>query len=70
MARKKFNYFEYTNSQGIRLFSITREDLMPSKYFRILFTGTYNQCAKEMTKGWTKEELAGVDSLATAYARK
>lgn len=70
VKRKKFHYFEYSNSQGTRLFSISREDLMPSKYFRILFTGTYGQCAKEMTKGWTKEELAGEDSLVTAYSRR
>lgn len=70
MARKKFHYFEYTNSQGIRLFSISREDLMPSKYFRILFTGTYNQCAKEMTKGWTREELEGAESIPVAYSRR
>jgi len=68
--RKQFHYFEYTNSNGVRLFSISREDLMPSKYFRILFTGSYGQCAKEMTKGWTKEELEGAETLAAAYSRR
>ena len=41
---KQFNYYDYTNIRGLRMFAIAATDAMPRKYHTILFTGTYEEC--------------------------
>ena len=41
---KQFNYYDFTNLYGVRLFAIAATDAMPRKYQTILFTGTYEEC--------------------------
>ena len=41
---KQFNYYDYTNIRGLRMFAIAATDAMPRKYQTILFTGTYEEC--------------------------
>jgi hypothetical protein len=45
MAYKKlFNYYEYVNHYGNRMFAIAAVDAMPVNYHSILFTGSYQDC--------------------------
>jgi hypothetical protein len=41
---KEFNYYDYTNHYGNRMFAIAAVDAMPKNYSQVLFTGTYQEC--------------------------
>jgi hypothetical protein len=41
---EQFNYYDYTNQNGVRLFAIAAVDAMPRKFHSILFTGTHEEC--------------------------
>jgi hypothetical protein len=41
---KEFNYYEYVNYYGNRMFAIAAVDAMPVNYHSILFTGSYQDC--------------------------
>jgi len=41
---KLFNYYDYVNHYGSRLFAIAAVDAMPKNYSQILFTGSIEEC--------------------------
>ena len=41
---KQFNYYDYTNIRGLRMFAIAATDAMPRNYSSIIFTGTHEEC--------------------------
>jgi len=41
---EQFNYYDYTNQNGVRLFAVAAVDAMPRKFHSILFTGTHEEC--------------------------
>ena len=41
---KLFNYYDYVNHYGNRLFAIAAVDAMPKNYSQILFTGSIEEC--------------------------
>ena len=41
---KQFNYYDYTNLYGVRLFAIAAVNAMPRNYSSIIFTGTHEEC--------------------------
>ena len=45
---KQFNYYDYVNHYGTRMFAIAAVDAMPRKYYSILFTGTYEECMERL----------------------
>lgn len=49
MPKKKlFNYYDYVNYYGTRMFAIAAIDAMPAKFNSILFTGSYNECMERI----------------------
>lgn len=44
MQARLFNYYDYINYYGNRMFAIAAVDAMPARYCQILFTGTYQEC--------------------------
>ena len=45
---KLFNYYDYINHYGNRMFAIAAVDAMPARFCSILFTGSYKECMKRM----------------------
>jgi hypothetical protein len=41
---KQFNYYDYTNIRGLRMFAIAAVNAMPRNYSSIIFTGTHEEC--------------------------
>lgn len=41
---KLFNYYDYVNHYGSRMFAIAAVDAMPKNYSQILFTGSIEEC--------------------------
>jgi hypothetical protein len=41
---KQFNYYDYTNIRGLRMFAIAAVNAMPRNYSSIIFTGTHKEC--------------------------
>jgi hypothetical protein len=41
---KQFNYYDYTNIRGLRMFAIAAVNAMPKNYSSIIFTGTHEEC--------------------------
>ena len=41
---KLFNYYDYVNYYGNRMFAIAAQDAMPRDFNQILFTGTMEEC--------------------------
>ena len=39
-----YNYFDYLNQSGTRMFSIAPVGQMPARYGSIIFTGTFEEC--------------------------
>jgi hypothetical protein len=48
MSKKLFNYYDYTNYYGNRMFAIAAVNAMPARYNSILFTGTYRECMERL----------------------
>ena len=49
MSRQKlFNYYDFVNYYGNRMFAIAAEDAMPVSFNQILFTGTMEECKLRM----------------------
>ena len=42
--KKLFNYYDYMNYYGSRMFAIAAVDAMPKNYSQILFTGSIEEC--------------------------
>lgn len=42
--QKLFNYYDYINYYGNRMFAIAAIDAMPVNFNQILFTGTMEEC--------------------------
>ena len=42
--RELFNYYDYVNHYGNRMFAIAGVKAMPARYSSILFTGSYKEC--------------------------
>ena len=43
-VKLKFNYYDYVNYYGNRMFAIAATNAMPKNYSQILFTGSYEEC--------------------------
>jgi hypothetical protein len=43
-----FNYYDYVNHYGNRMFAIAGVKAMPARYSSILFTGTYKECMERL----------------------
>jgi hypothetical protein len=39
-----FNYYDYVNHYGNRMFAIAGVNAMPARFSSILFTGSYKEC--------------------------
>ncbi len=44
----QFNYYDYTNIRGLRMFAIAAVNAMPRNYSSIIFTGTHEECMNLM----------------------
>jgi hypothetical protein len=42
--KKLFNYYDYVNYYGSRMFAIAAVDAMPKNYSQVLFTGSMKEC--------------------------
>jgi hypothetical protein len=45
---KLFNYYDYVNHYGNRMFAIAGVNAMPARFSSILFTGSYEECMERM----------------------
>jgi hypothetical protein len=45
---KLFNYYDYVNHYGNRMFAIAGMNAMPARFSSILFTGSYKECMERM----------------------
>ena len=45
---KLFNYYDYVNHYGNRMFAVAGVNAMPARYCSILFTGSYKECMERM----------------------
>jgi len=43
-----FNYYDYVNHYGNRMFAIAGVNAMPARYCSILFTGSYKECMERL----------------------
>jgi hypothetical protein len=43
-----FNYYDYVNHYGNRMFAIASVNAMPARFNSILFTGSYEECMERM----------------------
>ena len=43
-----FNYYDYVNHYGNRMFAIAGVNAMPARFSSILFTGSYEECMERM----------------------
>jgi hypothetical protein len=43
-----FNYEDYVNHYGNRMFAIAGVKAMPARYCSILFTGSYDECMERL----------------------
>jgi len=46
--KKLFNYYDYINHYGTRMFAIAAIDAMPARYNSVLFTGSYQECMNRL----------------------
>ena len=46
--KKLFNYYDYINHYGNRMFAIAGVNAMPARYNSILFTGSYEECMQRL----------------------
>jgi hypothetical protein len=45
---KLFNYYDYVNHYGNRMFAVAGVNAMPARFSSILFTGSYEECMERM----------------------
>jgi hypothetical protein len=43
-----FNYYDYVNHYGNRMFAIAGVNAMPARFSSILFTGSYKECMERL----------------------
>jgi hypothetical protein len=43
-----FNYYDYINHYGNRMYAIAGVKVMPVSYSSILFTGSYDECMERL----------------------
>ena len=48
MMLMMFNYYDYVNHYGNRMFAIAGVKAMPARYSSILFTGSYKECMQRL----------------------
>ena len=48
MGNQLFNYYDYVNHYGNRMFAIAGVKAMPARFSSILFTGTYEECMQRL----------------------
>lgn len=46
--KELFNYYDYVNHYGNRMFAIAGVKAMPARYNSILFTGSYKECMQRL----------------------
>ena len=46
--KELFNYYDYVNHYGNRMFAIAGVKAMPARYSSILFTGSYKECMQRL----------------------
>ena len=44
-----FNYYDYVNHYGNRMFAVAGVNAMPARYCSILFTGSYEECMERLS---------------------
>jgi hypothetical protein len=47
-VKELFNYYDYINHYGNRMFAIAGVKAMPARFSSILFTGTYKECMQRL----------------------
>jgi hypothetical protein len=47
-VKELFNYYDYVNHYGNRMFAIAGVKAMPARYSSILFTGSYKECMQRL----------------------
>ena len=47
-TERLFNYYDYTNYYGNRMFAIAAVNAMPARFNSILFTGTHEECMERL----------------------
>ena len=45
---KLFNYYDYVNHYGNRMFAIAGVNAMPARFSSILFTGSFKECMERL----------------------
>jgi len=45
---KLFNYYDYVNHYGNRMFAVAGVNAMPARFSSILFTGSYKECMERL----------------------
>ena len=48
MMLMMFNYYDYVNHYGNRMFAIAGVKAMPARFSSILFTGSYKECMQRL----------------------
>ncbi len=46
--KELFNYYDYVNHYGNRMFAIAGVKAMPARFSSILFTGTHKECMEKL----------------------
>jgi hypothetical protein len=46
--KKLFNYYDYINYYGTRMFASAATDAMPARFNSVLFTGSYRECMNRL----------------------
>ena len=67
MSRQKlFNYYDFVNYYGNRMFAIAAEDAMPVNFNQILFTGTMEECQLKMNPPGLEGSIEKKDQIKVA----
>lgn len=67
MSRQKlFNYYDFVNYYGNRMFAIAAEDAMPVNFNQILFTGTMEECELRMNPPGLEGTIEKKDQIKVA----
>lgn len=46
--KELFNYYDYVNHYGNRMFAVAGVNAMPARFSSILFTGSYEECMERL----------------------
>ena len=67
MSRQKlFNYYDFVNYYGNRMFAVAAEDAMPVNFNQILFTGTMEECELRMNPPGLEGTIEKKDQIKVA----